>query len=245
MQDLLNDLRFALRQLIKSPGFALTGIISLALGIGATTAVFSVIYAIVMNPYPYAHSDRMVHMRLKDRAGQERYFGLTPGQWLEIRKSPVVEDAFLENGWSLTVTGQDLPEDVQACKMSSNSFEFLGVPTALGRGLLPSDAIDGQDPASVVVLSHKFWKKHFNSNPGVVGQTLQLVHQSYTIVGVAGPRFTWEDADVYLPQKITQDLVLTYYVGLRLKPGIPRGGQCGAYTADRAIREADTNALSR
>jgi predicted permease len=230
MNSLLHDFRYALRQLFKSPGFALTGIISLALGIGATTAVFSVIYAIVMNPYPYAHSDRMVHMRLKDASGQDRFFGLTAGQWQQIRKSPVVEDAFLEGGWSLTVTGQDLPEDVQACVMSSNSFEFLGVPTFLGRGLLPSDAIDGRDPEAVAVLGYKFWQKHFNSNREVVGQKLQLVKKNYTIVGVAAPRFTWEDADVYLPQKITQDLALTYYVGLRIKPGITHEAANAALT---------------
>ena len=230
MNSLLHDFRYALRQLFKSPGFALTGIISLALGIGATTAVFSVIYAIVMNPYPYAHSDRMVHMRLKDASGQDRFFGLTAGQWQQIRKSPVVEDAFLEGGWSLTVTGQDLPEDVQACVMSSNSFEFLGVPTFLGRGLLPSDAIDGQDPEAVAVLGYKFWQKHFNSNREVVGQKLQLVKKNYTIVGVAAPRFTWEDADVYLPQKIMQDLALTYYVGLRIKPGITHEAANAALT---------------
>jgi putative ABC transport system permease protein len=230
MNSLLHDFRYALRQLFKSPGFALTGIISLALGIGATTAVFSVIYAIVMNPYPYAHSDRMVHMRLKDASGQDRFFGLTAGQWQQIRKSPVVEDAFLEGGWSLTVTGQDLPEDVQACVMSSNSFEFLGVPTFLGRGLLPSDAIDGQDPEAVAVLGYKFWQKHFNANREVVGQKLQLVKKNYTIVGVAAPRFTWEDADVYLPQRITQDLALTYYVGLRIKPGITHEAANAALT---------------
>src|ERR1700730_18433937 len=180
MNSLLHDFRYALRQLFKSSGFALTGIISLALGIGATTAVFSVIYAIVMNPYPYAHSDRMVHMRLKDASGQDRFFGLTAGQWQQIRKPPVVEHAFLEGGWSLTVTGQDLPEDVQACVMSSNSFEFLGVPTFLGRGLLPLDATDGQDPEAVAVLGYKFWQKHFNSNREVVGQKLQLVKKNYT-----------------------------------------------------------------
>ena len=230
MNSLIHDFRYALRQLFKSPGFALTGIISLALGIGATTAVFSVIYAIVMNPYPYAHSDRMVHMRLKDSSGQDRGFGLTTGQWQQIRKSPVVEDAFLEGGWSLTVTGQDLPEDVQACVMSSNSFDFLGVPAALGRGLLPSDAVDGQDPEAVAVLSYKFWQKHFNSNPAIVGQRLQLVRKNYTIVGVADRRFTWEDADVYLPQKITQDLNQSFYVGLRLKPGITHEAANAALT---------------
>ena len=97
---------------------------------------------------------------------------------------------------------------------------FLGVPPALGRGLVPSDAIDGQDPQPVAVLSYKFWQRHFNSDPGVVGQTIQLVRKNYTIVGVAAPRFTWGDGDVYLPLKVTQDPAQAFYVGLRLKPGV-------------------------
>ena len=148
---MLQDLRYCLRQLIKTPGFTLTAILSLTLGIGATTAVFSVIYAVLMNPYPYAASDRMVHMRLLDPAGRERGFGLTAGQWQLVRNSPVVEDAFAADGWSLTVTGRDLPEDVNADYFTSNAFNFFGVPPALGRGLLPSDAVTGQDPQPVVV----------------------------------------------------------------------------------------------
>jgi putative ABC transport system permease protein len=220
MNNLLGDFRYALRRLLKSPGFAMTAIFSLALGIGATTAVFSVIYAITMNPYPYANSDRMVHMRLKDHAGQERGFGLTGGQWQEIRKSPVVEGAFLVEGWNLTVTGEDIPEDVSVSKVTSNMFDFMGVPATLGRGLQPSDARDGQDPELVAVLGYKFWQKHFNSNPAAVGQKLQMVRQNYTIVGVVSPRFSWNDADVYVPVKITQDLNRSTYVGLRLKKGV-------------------------
>ena len=203
MQTLLQDFRYAFRQLIKSPGFALTAVISLMLGIGATTAVFSVIYAILMNPYPYAAPDRMIHLRLKDKSDQNAGFGLTAQQWQQLRKSPVVEDSFIEDGWSLTVTGHDIPEDVQGTYFSSNAFNFFGVPAFLGRGLLPSDAIDGQDPQPVVVLSYKFWQRHFNSNKAVIGQTLQLVRKNYTIVGVAAPRFTWDDGDVYLPLKVT------------------------------------------
>src|SRR5580658_7964367 len=220
MNTVIQDLRYCFRQLIKTPGITLTAILSLTLGIGATTAVFSVIYAVLMNPYPYAAPDRMVHMRMLDPAGHERGFGLTAGQWKVIRKSPVVEDAFAEDGWSLTVTGRDLPEDVNATYFTSNGFNFMGVPPALGRGLIPSDAVDGQDPQPVVVLAYKFWQRHFNSDPSVLGQTLQLVRKNYTIVGVAAPRFTWDDGDVYLPLKVTQDPVRAYYVGLRLKPGI-------------------------
>jgi hypothetical protein len=100
MQTLLQDIHFSLRQLIKSPAFTLTAVISLTLGIGATTAVFSVVYAILMNPYLYAASDRVVHMTFKDRAGHENSFGLTGAQWQQIRTSPVVEDAFISDDWN-------------------------------------------------------------------------------------------------------------------------------------------------
>ena len=214
------NLRFTFRQLRKNPGFTVTAILSLALGIGATTAVFSVIYAILMDPYPYASPDRMVHMRVSDKSQRDMGFGLTASQWQRIRKAPTVEDAFISDDWSLTVTGHDLPEDVQGTYMTSNSFNFMGVPPALGRGLIPSDSIDGQDPQPVAVLSYKFWQRHFNSDRAVLGQTIQLVRKNYTIVGVAAPRFTWDDGDVYLPLKVTQDPVKAYYVGLRLKPGV-------------------------
>ncbi|MBV8188019.1 MAG: ABC transporter permease, partial [Alphaproteobacteria bacterium] len=220
MRTLLQDLRYSLRQLRNNIGFALTAVISLALGIGATTAVFSVVYAVVMDPYPYANSDRMAHMRLTLNDGKERGFGLTGAQWQQLRKSPVVEDAFISDDWSLTVTGHDLPEDVNGVYVTSNTFNFMGVPPALGRGIVPSDAIDGQDPQPVVVLGYKFWQRHFNSDPAVLGQTLQLVRKNYTIVGVAAERFTWDDADVYLPLKINLDPVRGYYVGIRIKPGL-------------------------
>ena len=222
MGTFLQDVRFSLRQLFKNPGFSLTAVISLALGIGATTAVFSVIYAIMADPYPYAASDRMMHMRMFDNAGQQEGFGLTGPQWEEIRKSPVVEDAFATDDWSLTVTGRDLPEDVQGVYVTSNTFEYMGVPAALGRGLIPSDAEFGKDPQPVAVLGYKFWKRHFNGDRGVIGQTLQLVRKNYTIVGVAASRFTWDDADVYLPMKITANPDRNYYVGLRLKAGVSR-----------------------
>ncbi len=220
MGTVLQDIRYGIRQLIKMPGFTLTAVFSLALGIGATTAVFSVVYAILMDPYPYRAPDRMIHMRLTTPTGDLRGFGVNGSQWQELRKSPVVEDTFLEDDWNLTVTGSDLPEDVQGVYLSSNGFNFLGVPAALGRGLQPSDAIDGQDPQPVVVLGNKFWQRHFNGDPTVVGKTMQLVRKNYTIVGVAGSRFTWGDGDVYLPLKITQDQVKNFYAGVRLKPGV-------------------------
>ena len=182
MRTVLQDLRFALRQLVKMPAFTATAVLSLALGIGATTAVFSAVWGFLVNTYPYAHNERMVHMRVDTGKGGQNGMGLTAGQWQEIRKSPVVEDAFLADQWSLTVTGSDLPEDVNADYFSSNAFEYFGVPAALGRGLQPSDAIDGQDPQPVAVLSYKFWQRHFAGDPSVIGKTMQMVHKNYTIV---------------------------------------------------------------
>src|ERR1700686_4823613 len=230
MQTFLQDFRFSLRQLRRKLGFTFTAVISLALGIGATTAVFSVVYAVLMNPYPYANSDRMVHMRLSDKSQHDMGFGLTGAQWQQIRKSPVVEDAFICDDWNLTVTGHDLPEDLNGVYMSSNTFTFMGVPPTLGRGLIPSDAIDGLDLQPVAVLGYKFWQRHFNSDPAVLGQNLQLVRKNYTIVGVAAQRFTWDDGDVYLPMKVTQDPNRPYYVGLRLKPGVTHQAANAALT---------------
>jgi len=217
---MLQDIRFGTRQLIKMPGFSLTAILSLALGIGATTAVFSVVYAILMDPYPYKDPDRMIHMRLTMPSGELNGFGVTGTQWQELRKSPVVEDTFMEDDWNLTVTGADLPEDVHGVYLTSNAFNFLGVPPALGRGLQPSDAIDGQDPEPVVVLGYKFWSRHYAGDPSVLGKTIQLVRKNYTVIGVAGSRFAWGDGDVYLPLKVTGDPVRGYYAGVRLKPGV-------------------------
>lgn len=228
MKTLLQDIRYGIRQLVKMPGFTLTAVLSLALGIGATTAVFSVVYGFLIDPYPYLGADRMIHLRIDTGTGGPQGVGFTGGQWQEIRKSPVVEDAFTADQWNLTVTGADLPEDVAADYFSSNAFQYFGVPPALGRGLQPSDALDGEDPQAVVVLSYKFWQRHFNGDRGVVGKTLQMVHVNYTIVGVAAKRFTWDDADVYVPQKITQDLNRRFYVGVRLKPGVSIAAAQGA-----------------
>jgi predicted permease len=162
----------------------------------------------------------MIHMRFMQKNGDLYGFGLIGTQWQQLRKSPVVENTFLEDDWRLTVTGSDLPEDVQGVYLTSNAFEFFGVPAALGRGLQPSDAIDGEDPQPVVVLSYKFWQRHFHSDPGVLGKTMRLVRDTYTIVGVAASRFTWGDGDVYLPLKVTGDQVKSFYAGVRLKPNI-------------------------
>ena len=204
MPTFLQDIRFALRQLRKHPGFALTAILSLALGIGATVSVFSIIYAVLMNPWPYPGADRICQIFFLDQAGNEdSWRGLTGPQVRQLSQAHAVEGVMGITGWSLTVTGSDVPEDVQGIYLTGNGLQFLGLPAMLGRNFLPSDAPDGQEPQQVVVLSHKFWQRHFNGDPTVVGKTIQLVHKTYTILGVLPPRFTWLDGDVYLPLKLS------------------------------------------
>ncbi len=222
LRDIADDARYGLRILLKNPGFTIVAILSLALGIGATTAVFSVVYGVLVNPYPYANSGRMVHLVAHDNAGNRRFVNLNGSQLQQLRQARSVESAAGMDGWNLTTTEGDLPEDVQAIYFTSNAFNFFGVPMLLGRGLLPSDAPEGQDPENVTVLGYQFWQRHYNGDPDIVGKKIQLVRKNYEIVGVVRPRFTWGDGEVYLPLKLTADPVRTHFVMTRLKPGVSR-----------------------
>jgi len=220
--DLYEDVRYGMRMLLKNPGFAIVAILSLALGIGATTAVFSVVYGVLMNPYPYANSDRMVHLTVHESRGNPLFINLNGPQLQQLRQASCVESVAAMDGASLTTTEGDLPEDVRAVYLTSNAFIHFGMPTLLGRGLLPSDAPVGQDPENVTVLGYQFWQRHYGGDAEIVGKNIQLVHKSYTIVGVVRPRFTWGDGEVYLPLKLTADPARTFFVMTRLKPGVTR-----------------------
>src|SRR5712692_6422687 len=218
---MLQDLRFSFRELRKRPGLALTAIISLTLGIGATTAVFSIIYGLLANPFPYQGAARMINLTVVNEKGDDRWVGVTGPQLKLLRQVGCIESAAASWGtWNLTTTDEDLPQDVQSVQLTANAGSYFGVRALLGRTLMPSDAPDGQDPQPVVVLSYLFWQRHFNADPTVIGRTLQLVHKNYTIIGVLPPRFTWNDADVYLPLKLTNDAGITYSPLIKLKPGV-------------------------
>src|SRR5438309_1116232 len=215
------DVRYGLRMLAKSPGFTLAAVLSLALGIGATTAVFSVIHAVLMNPYPYVGADRMARVLAEDKAGVSKNFFLTGWQLQQLRQMKSVESVLAQTNWELSTTGSDLPEDVRAVFFTSNASSYFGVPALLGRGLLPSDAPDGQDTQPVVVLSFPFWQRHFGGSPEVLGKTLGMAHKSYTIVGVLPSRFAWTLADVYLPLKVTNDQRRLLWIScVKLKAGV-------------------------
>src|SRR5437899_5808597 len=113
MQSLLADLRYAGRELRRRPGFALTAVLSLTLGIGATSAVFSVIYAVLIDPFPYPGSDRIMELRLVDKSGNDRFVGPNAAQADQLRQAKLIEYVTLMDWWNLTTTDGDLPADVQ------------------------------------------------------------------------------------------------------------------------------------
>src|SRR5205085_7669204 len=111
MSSLGSDLRYATREFRRRPGITLTAVLSLALGVGATSAVFSLVYAVLINPFPYAGAERIMQISLKDKAGNDRYPGLTGPQIEQLRQAAAIESLVGEDGWNLTTTDADLPED--------------------------------------------------------------------------------------------------------------------------------------
>jgi putative ABC transport system permease protein len=220
MGTVIADLRYAARELRRRPAFAITAVLSLALGIGATSAVFSVIYGVLINPFPYVGSERMMQIALRDSAGRFRYPGMTGDQLAQVRQARSVESAVAEDGWNLTTTDGDIPEDVVAAYISPNAPNHWGTPALLGRWLIPADAPPGQDPARVVVLGYQFWQRYYSGDPAVVGRTIQLVRKDYQIVGVMPPRFRWREADIYVPLKVRLEPNIYYGVNLRIRPGV-------------------------
>jgi predicted permease len=229
MPILLQDLRFAFRQIFRNLGFSLTAILSLTLGIGATVAVYSILYDAVLHPWPYAGIDRICDVWITDNAGRDGTWGLTGPQIRQLRQAHAVEDVAAFDFTSQTVTGGDVPEDVNAIMMTGSAFQFLGLTPLMGRYIAPSDASDGQDPQTVTVLSYKFWQRHYRGDPAVVGKTIQLTHKTYAILGVMPPRFTWMDGDLYLPLKLESDQMHRYSTKIKLKPGISMAAAEGEF----------------
>jgi predicted permease len=223
-EEIGGDLRYGLRSLYRKPGFALVAILSLALGIGSTTAIFSLIYATLLHPFLYVDADRIVNTLLIDEAhsGVPLPFAIEPSQFEALKKARSVESAlgFFLDG--LTETGNDLPEDVQAAYVTANVSSFLGVSPKIGRDIQPFDAPDGRQSSNVVVLAFKFWQQRYDGDPKIIGKLLQLNHENYTIIGVMPRRFTFTEAvsnaDVYIPWSSSRPPMLIPWI--KVKPGI-------------------------
>ena len=220
MRTVFADLRYAARELRRRPGFAITAVLSLALGIGATSAVFSVVYGVLLNPFPYVGAERIMQISLVDPAGRFRGTGMSGDQVQQLRQARTVESVVAEDGWNLTTTDGDIPEDVSASYIAPNAPNHWGKPAFMGRWLIPADAPPGQDPARVVVLGYQFWQRYYSGDPGVIGRTLQLVRKDYQIVGVMPPRFRWREADIYMPLKVRLEPNIYYGVTLKIRPGV-------------------------
>jgi predicted permease len=207
--------------LVSRPGFTAVAVLSIALGIGATTAIFSVIYAVLVDPYPYRAADRIGSLGTTTPRG-DWGFEYAMAQYLEIKDGArSMEDAVAVAMKQVVLTGSGLlPEIVRQEDCSSNMFEFYGVPPQLGRVFTPRDFPVGHAPDQVAVISYKFWQHAFQGSQDVIGRKILLNSKQYTIVGVLPIRFTWNDADAYTPMNLRpslQDYVDVYF---RIRPGV-------------------------
>ena len=220
MEFFLYDFRHSIRELSNRPAFTLTAILSLALGLGATCAVFSVIYAVLINPYPYTGAARIVEIHLLDPQGNDHVTGYSGPEMAQLRTLKSFESVVGIHEGNLTVNDGALPEEIHSVALSPDYPNHWGVAPLIGRWLLPSDALPGSDPQPVVVLSYKFWQRYFMSDPNVLNRTIRLVHKPYQVVGVMPPRFRWDDADLYSAAKVNQDPNSGFFVSLKLHDGV-------------------------
>jgi len=225
--ELGGDIRYGLRALRRNPGFAAVAVLSLALGIGATTAMFSLIYAVLLHPFPYAGADRIMNPVVIDpqHPDERSWFPLSKAQFDDLRLAAPVDSALGFNNSDMEITGGALPEDISGIYVTENAGTFFGVRPLLGRNLEPSDAENGGH--FVVVLNYRFWQRHFGGDPHVIGRMLEINHAPYTIVGVMPRSFAFNDStgvgDVYVPNSLMPSFNLPFVASIpwiKLRPDV-------------------------
>ena len=226
MDTFLKDLKHALRMLRQSPGFTATAIAVLALGIGANTAIFSVVNAVLLKPLPYPEPDRIV--QLMNATPQGNFPAASVPKYNVWRaQSQVLEDvaAYDAGGPGINLSGGDRPEQIRGIHVSYEFFRLFGARTALGRTFSADE--DRPGGGNVAVLSHGLWQRRFGSDPHIVGRGIRLGGEAYTVIGVLSPDFSYNPpADIYLPfQADPNSVQQAHYFGAaaRLKPGISLG----------------------
>ena len=227
MAVLMQDLKLALRRLRKSPGFFVVAAGIMALGIGANTAIFSVVHAVLLEPLPFADADRLVqvwHVPPQTSFPGMTRFAVSAANFLDWQKqNHVFEKMALYSGARHDMTGTGKPESVTASPVSADFFSVLGLQPLYGRTFLPHE--DSPGKSHEVVLSYKFWQAHYASDPNVVGKSVDFDGEPYTIVGVMGPRMTKpEFAQVWTPLALTDKEASIrgehhFQAIARLKPG--------------------------
>ncbi|HXT38990.1 MAG TPA: ABC transporter permease [Candidatus Angelobacter sp.] len=217
----MNDLKFAFRQLQKNPGFTAVAVLTLALGIGAATALFSVVYGVLISPYPYARPGEIWTPGLHSASANQRMRPYRPNEYLQMTKLSAFSDVMATGPGNVLLTGEFDPESIRAIRVSGNAFQFLGVPPLFGRTIQPSDIRPTGEPELVTVLSFRRWQKLFGNDTNILGKTLRLDDQPHTIIGVMSPRFGWwTDDGVWLPMGIDSRDQRGVFPIIRLSPGV-------------------------
>jgi predicted permease len=228
-EQLLQDIRFGVRVLCKSPGFTAVAVLSLALGIGANTAIFSVVDAVLLRPLPFAEPDRLVTVsecsRPHDKSTKNE---VAPGNFLDWRtRNHVFEQIGAVELPGYSLTGSDRPERVLGAATSAGMLRLLGLHPALGREFEPTDDKDGAAP--VVMLTHVLWKRRYGSDPHILGKTIQLDTGPHTVVGVLPAGLAFPEPNVQLWVPLEQTIApremrwhASHYLDVyaRLKPGV-------------------------
>lgn len=228
LETFWQDLRFGLRMLLKSPAFTIVAILTLALGIGANTAIFSIVYSVLLRPLNFSDPDRLVYVWDSNPSiGYPRFSSSAPN-YLDWRaQSQSFEQLSAVASWSYNLTGEGTPERVGAVRASASLFPMLGVNAQLGRTFLEEEDRPGGD--RVVLLSHGFWQRRYGQDRGIIGRTLELNGESYTVVGVLPASFQLLPdrlpyAEIWTPAALTENMFvrgnhLLKVVG-RLRPGV-------------------------
>lgn len=223
---MFSDIRFALRQLTKSRGFTVVSVLTLALGIGACTAIFSVVNGVLLRPLDYPQPERLMIVR-ETNLPQFPEFSVSPPNFIDWRKQAKSFDSIAATrGQSYNLTGNDEPIRVAGARVSTDFFRVYGVKPQLGRDFLPTE--DSVEPAKVVLLSHGFWQRQFGGTPDIVGRTLQLNDVPHTVIGVMPAGFQRSSTtELWAPlglssDELTNDNRGAHYLGVvaRLKPGV-------------------------
>src|SRR5437773_8677492 len=224
----MNDLTLALRQLRKSPGFTFVAVLTLALGIGANTAIFSIVNAVLLRPLPYPDADRI--MVLSESSGPGQDYSVALPDYFDWRNENTVFEhlaATHKESRNLSgIPGRD-PERVSCASVTRNFFNIIGLPPELGRTFSQDEDKVGAPP--VAVISDRVWRRVFNADPGVLGRSITLHDQNYTVTGVMPPQMTSpQDTDVWLsmmrrsnnPAWMDRSHHPMIYVWGKLKPGV-------------------------
>jgi predicted permease len=223
MTRFAQDLRFGIRMALRSPGFTLLAVASLALGIMAVTAMYSVIHAVVLDPFPYKNVDALMSVRVWSPEQRGFRTNYSTDQFLEIaERNTIFEGVIASTISDVLWIGDGDPQRLRGNYGPANTFIVMGVPALHGRYYMPDDG--RPDAAPVVVLGHRFWQRQFGGDPSVVGRQMKLNDRMRTVIGVMPKRFMWRGADVYVPivferGRVVEGVRNVHVLG-RLKPGI-------------------------